>query len=283
MPHGTAISGTITCRETGAATSLEHYLYPANSRMTSIVQVIHAELYEHVDASEPFQISVDVLALDAIGTVIELGLEFRRSTREASDALLQDMPSKALLLVSGEYTCADGAFWAIQNPDYQAVPEEELEELNRVFQVNYRTQYDELTLLTTGHAGKLVYDSVDATIAMLADEGTTALCRNDLLLMLSACNSKKMSLGRGRASGKGRMQAAVEVALHRCFPKLQDYHAVNAIALSIQSSADMTMDEYEEVTTLLLEHFRDDIHACIGVAINEALTDCIEITLLAGI
>ncbi len=72
MPRRTVISGTITCRETGTSTRLEHYLYPAKSRMTSILQVIHAELYEHADVYEPFQISVEELALDAIGNDIEL-------------------------------------------------------------------------------------------------------------------------------------------------------------------------------------------------------------------
>jgi FtsZ family, C-terminal domain len=281
MTHGGIITGTITCQKTGTTSDIQHYLFRNDASMKSIVRVIHAEVYKHEDDFEPFQISVDTLALDAIGSVFELNLEFRKESREAAEAILNDMQPNGLYSVSGDYTYADGTIWALQNPEYLAIQAEEKDELYRVFQDNYQKQAKDLTCLTLDHAGEMIYSVATAISAMLSDDTMTALKRDDLQRIFAASNGR-LSFGSARASGGNRITAAIEAAFARCFPEIKDFLSATVVAVNIIGSPDLMMEEYENCVRMIMERFRDDVQVAIGVAISEALTDTIEITILVG-
>ena len=129
MSHSGSISGTITCQETGATKPLQHYLYPSEARMSSIVRVIHAELHEHKTDSAPFQIAVSALAMDSIGSVFDLALDFRVQSEEIARETIDDMFPGALHVVNGEFTCLEGGYWTLHNPEYDFRSEEHTSEL----------------------------------------------------------------------------------------------------------------------------------------------------------
>ena len=68
------IKGTIANMETGESSNLRLILFPNESKFSTIAKIMNAESYVRPDDS--FQISIECQALDSVGKVYNLQLEF---------------------------------------------------------------------------------------------------------------------------------------------------------------------------------------------------------------
>lgn len=128
------ISGTITNEDTGEAFEVEHFLYSNYAKISATVRIARVEDYTHPDGS--MQISVDCLALDSIGFVFELNLQFTPQTVEKRDELLQDLTAGRLFFVEGGYTVQKDVAVTIYDAEYQALAGELEKIASEAFRVN---------------------------------------------------------------------------------------------------------------------------------------------------
>ncbi len=281
MSHSGSIAGTITCQETGATKPLQHYLYPSEARMSSIVRVIHAELHEHKTDSAPFQIAVSALAMDSIGSVFDLALDFRVQSEEIARETIDDMFPGALHVVNGEFTCLEGGYWTLHNPEYDFVDEDKRKGLNRAFVENHEKQFTENRWLPEQHVGKLLHTAVTSTLKILVDLATDSENIEAVQQVFEASNGR-LSFGKGRASGDDRAVVAAEAALASCAPEIHDYQTVTAMAVLCNVSCDVTVDEYEAAINKILGRFNEEILVTSTISTCESLVNRFEVTLLVG-
>lgn len=127
------VQGQITEEETGETTSRDHYLFCSDFKMSSIVKILKVSSFVHPDDS--LQISVDCQAIDTVGGVFELGLEFAPSSIEQRDEIIKDLKVDSLFEVIGGYLTAEKSIW-LSDPQYQAINPELEDELREVFRIN---------------------------------------------------------------------------------------------------------------------------------------------------
>ena len=281
MAMSGSVTGSITCKDTGAITQVQHYLCSTNATMSSIVRVIHAELFEHKESSEPYQIAVQSLAMDSIGSVYELELQFRVVSRRDATQILDDMFPGALLKVNGQFTCLEGSDWSIHNPEYSQVDLVESAQLRRAFVENYQKQFTESRWIPEQHVSKLLHTAVTSTLRMLMDLAGDPENVKAVQQVLEASKGR-LSIGKGRASGADRSAAAVEAALASCAPEIHDCQTVTAMAVLFNVSCDVTVDEYEAAIHQILGRFNEEILVTSIISTCESLVNSFEVTLLVG-
>ena len=129
------LRGVITDMETGETQDVSHYLFVSDLELTTIVRIRNVESYEHPDNS--IQVSVDCQALDSIGSVFDLNLEFSPGSIEARDRLLEDMKVDSIFLVKGQYGVSRNGPICLFEPIYRfAEPDFPLEEVREAFRIN---------------------------------------------------------------------------------------------------------------------------------------------------
>jgi hypothetical protein len=136
MPKNT-IQGTITDQETGESLEIEHYLFPTGSELTALVKITQVNSYLHPNQS--FQVNVDSLALDSLGCVFPLNLNFTPELIKERDQLLRDLGLDSLWAVKGHYTVGENKppFIILHDPAYRALPPEVSEaDIRRIFEMN---------------------------------------------------------------------------------------------------------------------------------------------------
>jgi hypothetical protein len=137
------IRGTITNTESGESWEREHYLLETGFELTTIVKITQVDSYVHEDDS--FQVSVDCLALDSVGSVFSLNMDFTPESLGERDRLLQDFKLGYLFLVKGEYGVIkdeDSPHCIYLSwPSYRGVePEFSEEEIRKAFEINTKNQ-----------------------------------------------------------------------------------------------------------------------------------------------
>lgn len=127
------LRGTISNMETGESSEVEHFLFPNEARISAIVQVKKVESYVHPDDS--MQVSVSCQALDCIGGVFPMLLNFTPETVELQDGILAGLQPDLLFNISGEYTAGSGDI-EVHNAEYRPLEEELAEFAAEAFRVN---------------------------------------------------------------------------------------------------------------------------------------------------
>ncbi len=127
--------GTITSMETGESWVTEHYLFPNDLEMDTIIEVITVKSYVLPD--DTFQISVHCHGLDSVGSVFDIGIEFTPDTYAQRDEILQDMKAGSLFLIRGKYLAPGDGSVLISDPMYWPLePEYSEDEVREVFRFN---------------------------------------------------------------------------------------------------------------------------------------------------
>ncbi len=138
------IRGTITNTESGESWEKEHYLLDTGFELTTIVKITQVDSY-YFHENDSFQVSVDGLALDSIGSVFSINMDYTSESPEERDRLLQDFKLGSLFLVKGEYGVIRDEDTPhcifVYEPSYRSVePEFSEEEVRRVFEINAKNQ-----------------------------------------------------------------------------------------------------------------------------------------------
>jgi hypothetical protein len=141
--------GKITNTETGEVSEFEHYLFCLGTEMHTIAMIINAECYEHPNCSVTsadditrffyrFQVNVDCLALDSLGDIFELNLDFEPNTREEMDQILRDLVADRIFSIRGWYSVlSEHPIITIHNPIYSPLcPDFSEDEVRECFRIN---------------------------------------------------------------------------------------------------------------------------------------------------
>jgi hypothetical protein len=105
--------------------------------LAAIVKITQVNSYIHPNQS--LQVSVDCLALDSLGFVFQLNMNFTPDLIEARDQLLRDLRVDSLVIVKGQYTVIEDSppFIMLHDPAYRAVPPEISEaQVRQVLELN---------------------------------------------------------------------------------------------------------------------------------------------------
>lgn len=135
MSNDEIITGTITETESGESWNVEFKPFLTDNALTAIIKVEDIEI---ITASDATQVCVECKALDSIGFVYNLGMEFMPETDERKEKIISDMKAGAIFLVKGRY-CISLSEMVINmiNPEYLPLPREmDEQEVQEVFKVN---------------------------------------------------------------------------------------------------------------------------------------------------
>jgi len=108
--------------------------------LMAIVTVESTEIMSNIDDPNTTKITVNCKALDSIGYVYELGLEFTPDTIEQRDQIIADMKAGAIFIVKGRYIiCQSELIIDIHDPEYLPLPPGlDEQEVREVFKVNFQ-------------------------------------------------------------------------------------------------------------------------------------------------
>lgn len=130
----------ITCMDTGEThEEPPFYFFPTNFEMNTIVKVESVESYLHPDNSR--QICIEALALDGIGFVFQLSINFVPQSTEEVQKILAEFIVGNIIAVHGCYSVSSDESNAIMlhDPSYGPVPSKySIEDIREVFRVNNR-------------------------------------------------------------------------------------------------------------------------------------------------
>lgn len=129
------VTGEITNMETGETWDVEHFLLPNDARISAMVRIEQAVSYVHEDGS--MQIVVACMALDSIGGVFPLALNFTPKSVTLRDEIVADLQPDRLFYVSGEFTTG-GDEILVHDPEYHPVETELVANTLEAFRVNSR-------------------------------------------------------------------------------------------------------------------------------------------------
>ena len=99
------LTGKLENMETGEEWNFEFVPYFSDMELLTIVKVISAESYE--DTDEKRFVDVDCHAMDSLGFIYPIVLEFIQVTNEESIKILADMIPDALFAAKGRYGIED--------------------------------------------------------------------------------------------------------------------------------------------------------------------------------
>jgi len=114
------VRGTITNLDTGERSSVEHYLIATGSELTGIVRVLEVNSYVHPE-DDSMQILVSSQALDSVGGVYDLVINFLPESVTERDQILGDLKVDSILLMKGEYLIPRDGSIMLGNPVYRPV------------------------------------------------------------------------------------------------------------------------------------------------------------------
>src|SRR6266581_6355418 len=127
--------GTITNMESGEAYEVEHFLFPNDAKISATVRIEKVESYIHEDDS--MQISVDCEALDSIGFVFKLNMQYTPETTEKMEEILRDLAVGRVFFVEGGYTLLkEEVAITIHDADYHPVDGEHTIIVEEALRVN---------------------------------------------------------------------------------------------------------------------------------------------------
>jgi hypothetical protein len=133
------VRGIITDCETGQSWSVEHCLFVTGAELSTIVRVLKVESYENPEDGS-MQICLDCQALDCIGDVFNLGVDFTPKAVSERDQILRDLKVDSILLMHGSYLALKDGPMTLNNPEYRPVDPAIASEdqVREVFRLNTR-------------------------------------------------------------------------------------------------------------------------------------------------
>lgn len=128
------VKGVVTDVETGESFEREHLMFCYDAEMNSIVKIEHVDNYTFPDNS--FQVSVDCLALDCVGFVFDMNLNFNPESESEKNRILNDLKVGSVFLVSGRYGAPGDAPIRLHDPRYQPAAADLEKDAQETFRVN---------------------------------------------------------------------------------------------------------------------------------------------------
>jgi cell division protein FtsZ len=111
---------------------------------------------------------------------------------------------------------------------------------------------------------------------------THGMINVDFADVQSAMSERGMAMmGIGLGEGENRAADAAQQAI--CSPLLEeiDISGAKGVLVNVTGSSSMTMDDYEEVANIIHDKVHEDANIFIGLVINEAMGDKIQVTAIA--
>jgi hypothetical protein len=136
IEKGEIVTGTIVDVETGEKHTVSHYLLPTGFRINTVIKITNVEFYTHLDNST--QVCVDCLALDSVGSVCKLQINYCLDDEDSMREIVRDLNKKLYHYIEGEYAFSqDDHFITIHNPKYSLISEKfSLMEIEKAFTIN---------------------------------------------------------------------------------------------------------------------------------------------------
>jgi len=129
------LKGFVEDLTTGKIQFMNHYLLPLDLKLETIVKVQEVHSYVHEDAS--MQVYIECRALDSIGAVYNISLDFSPSSAERRDHLIEIFQPGSILMIKGEYGIPKDAPITLSEPQYSFIESESLlEEVKNAFNFN---------------------------------------------------------------------------------------------------------------------------------------------------
>lgn len=144
----------ITCEVENVETGEIHedppfYYFPTGFELNTFVKIENIRSYPFTfDNSEARQICIEALALDGIGFVFKLSIDFMPVSIEEEKAILSEITVGAILEFHGCYSISSNEKGgiALYNPTYGPLPPEySVSEVEEVFRVNNMDNKNRLT------------------------------------------------------------------------------------------------------------------------------------------
>ncbi len=135
------LCGTITEMESGEKTAVEFIPFFTDVELMTMVRVEGIEKNDFTfDDEEVSFISVSGKALDSIGLVFDIELEFWIDKEEEENEIVADMKTGAIFLAKGSYRISSKEMLVtLRDPEYLPLPPEfDEQKIREVFRVNER-------------------------------------------------------------------------------------------------------------------------------------------------
>jgi hypothetical protein len=133
------VQGIITDCETGESWNAEHCLCVTGAELSTIVRILEVDSYEFPENGS-MQISLACQALDSIGNVFHLDVDFTPKAVSERDQILKDLQVDSILLMKGRYLIPPDSPIMLANPAYRqldpAIASED--QIREVFRWNSR-------------------------------------------------------------------------------------------------------------------------------------------------
>ncbi|MGO9138746.1 MAG: hypothetical protein ACLQBC_13900 [Syntrophales bacterium] len=132
------LCGKMTNMESGEEWNVQFKFCLNDAELHAIVKVESVRLKTDRDDPDPTEVFVTCKALDSIGLVFELCLEFIPEDDERKNEIIADMKTGAIFLVKGQYRIfQDDLTIKIIDPEYLPLPPDfDEDEVREVFRVN---------------------------------------------------------------------------------------------------------------------------------------------------
>jgi hypothetical protein len=111
-----------------------HFFYAPDLEITAIIKVDKVKHYVLPNGS--FEISIDGLGLDHIGSVFNVKIMFFPDSIYEREVILRDMWEDAIWKIQGQYTLYEDSTICVFDPTYNAVSDYLEQELRKVFRIN---------------------------------------------------------------------------------------------------------------------------------------------------
>jgi len=111
---------------------------------------------------------------------------------------------------------------------------------------------------------------------------TSGLINVDFADVRAIMSERGMAMmGIGRASGEDRAHKAATMAISSPLLEEIDISGAKGVLVNISGSSKMTMEEFDEASRIIHDKVHEDANIIIGLVVNEALGDMIQITAIA--
>lgn len=123
--------------DSGEERTDKHYLLMTSASLKTTVKIQFVLNYTSPDGF--MQLSIDCLALDFVGGVFDVALQYFSDEIEVRDKILQDLKQGSMWYVNGDLlvACEDGApFIVLYMPQYEKLRPENEKEAGIAFQIN---------------------------------------------------------------------------------------------------------------------------------------------------
>lgn len=127
------VKGVVTDMETGESFEGEHLMFCYDAEMNSIVRIEHVDNYTYPDNS--MEVSIDCLALDCVGFVFDMSLNFTPTSESERSRILNDLKVGSVFLISGRYGRPVDVL-TVYDPQYKPPAPDLEKDVQEVFRVN---------------------------------------------------------------------------------------------------------------------------------------------------